>query len=85
MPTKIKAFYRSRLFWEITVGAALLVCAIVVLAVHLKRPDPVPPELPVNSTAATEPTLPTPLPNPLQPGDFAFKGDYFIQIGAVFE
>ena len=78
MPTKTKAFYKTLLFWEMVIGGALLLCAAVILAVNLKKPAPAEPT--GASSAYTEPTEATtpaaPVANPLQPNDFAFKGDY---------
>jgi len=83
MLTKIKALYKSLLFWEIAAGVVLLVCAVVILAVHFTKPAP--PEPTVETTVYTEPTQatqPTPPPNPLQPEDFAFQGEYLTCLTA---
>lgn len=84
MPTKIKAVYKSLLFWEIVAGVVLLSCAVVILAVNLKKPAPA--ESTGTGSAYTEPTGATTLAplieNPLRPGDFAFKEDYLACLTA---
>lgn len=84
MLTKIKAYTKNPLFWELLLGCILLLAAAIVLIVHLAKPAPKP-AAPTETTLFTEPTAATlpPLPeNPLQPGDFAYREDYLTCLTA---
>ena len=86
MPVNIKeidfkALLKKPLFWEITVGVAVVLCAMVFVMVALLRPA-----APGRETGATgetetqkietEATLPPPESNPIGMSDFYMDGDY---------
>lgn len=86
MPVNIKeidfkALVKKPLFWEITIGGLVVLCALIFVIVALARPA-----MPDRETEGTEPlettqvvtesTLPPPESNPIGMGDFYMDGDY---------
>lgn len=86
MPVKIKeidfkALIRKPLFWEIMVGAVVVLCAMIFVIVALLSPAKPRPETEetqqtASTEAATEATLPPPESNPIGMSDFYMDGDY---------
>jgi len=84
MLTKIKAYSRSPVFWELLLGSLLLLAAIIVLVVSLAKPKPTPtaPTQAVTTAPTQETTPPDPVQNPLQPEDFALVDGYLTCLTA---
>lgn len=86
MPVKIKEIHfrelvKKPLFWEITVGAAVLLCVMIFVIVALAGPAADDPKTeqnqwPDTGEPVTESTLPPPEANPIGMGDFYMNGDY---------
>ena len=86
MPVNIKeidfkTLIKKPLFWEIAVGALVVLCALIFLIVALLRPaDPGEETAETNETEATqqvtEATLPPPESNPIGMSDFYMNGNY---------
>ena len=86
MPVKIKeidfkALVKKPLFWEITIGAAVVLCALIFVMVALLGPAA--PGRQTETTGATETTqvvteatLPPPESNPIGMSDFYMDGEY---------
>lgn len=79
MQTENKEIYKSKLFWEITIGAVTLLCVLIFLIAALARPRQ-PDSSSDASTQQTEfsqeATLPSPDKNPIGMGDFAMENGY---------
>ena len=84
METQKKPIYKSLLFWEVLIGAAVILGIIIFILVELNKPlpdiaDTSPATLPTQAEtteAVTEPTFPPPEANPIGLGDFATKDGY---------
>ncbi|MBQ4641523.1 MAG: glycoside hydrolase family 25 protein [Oscillospiraceae bacterium] len=84
MQTEKKPIYKTLLFWEIVVGAAVVLGIVIAMVVALSTP--LPNTQPTDATEASEATDPTGateateesiLPtNPIGLGDFKMEGDY---------
>ena len=86
MRTERKPIYKTLLFWELVLGALLILGILIFIMVELKKPLPQIQEtsvptvstVPATSEATLPPetTEPKPEKNPIGLGDFAMKGDY---------
>lgn len=84
-----KTLYKNPLFWELTVGALILVCIVIFVAVELGKSGS--PGADRNSGTyqteetgqTTESTLPPPEANPIGLGDFAMEGEYLSCLSAT--
>ncbi len=84
MQTEKRPIYKTLLFWEIVIGAAVVLGIVIAMAAALK--SPLPDTQPTDATEITEATDPTDateateesiLPtNPIGLGDFKMEGDY---------
>ncbi|MBR4017104.1 MAG: glycoside hydrolase family 25 protein [Oscillospiraceae bacterium] len=83
-----KPFWKTPLFWGLTVGGGLVLTAAVLIAVILCLPGgrhhttPDLPSQPETTAPTTEPTLPPPEANPIGLGDFAMEDGYLYCITA---
>lgn len=79
MQTENKEIYKSKLFWEITISAATLLCVLAFLIVALTQPrqsDSSSDASTQQSEQSQEVTLPPPDKNPIGMGDFAMENGY---------
>ena len=83
MQTEKKKFYQTLLFWEVLIGALVILGIVIFLIIELKKPVPNLSETDDGlsdvsdfTQESTEETLPPPEANPIGLGDFAMEGDY---------
>jgi len=84
MPVNIKeinfkTLIKKPLFWEITVGGLVVLCAMIFVIAALARPAASGPETEgatETTQVITEATLPPPESNPIGMSDFYMEGDY---------
>jgi|GEM_PF-3239504 len=76
-----KPFYKTLLFWELTVGGLVFLCVMCALLIILRNPgwsiaSPNSTTSQTTTQETTEETLPPPEANPIGLGDFYMDGDY---------
>lgn len=83
MQTEKKKFYQTLLFWEILIGALVLLGIVIFIIIELGKPVPDLSETTGNplegvtpNHASTGETLPPPEANPIGLGDFAMEDGY---------
>ena len=83
MQTEKKKFYQTLLFWEVLIGALVILGILIFMIIELKKPVPDLSEtndglsdISDFTQESTEETLPPPEANPIGLGDFAMEGDY---------